>query len=410
MSSENVDPIASQETVSEGPEERVITDELLALARSRIGVELPVHAPFNEEATVDGIRHFAHGMGDDNPLYCDPGYAKKTRWDNVMAPPMFYCTMGISVPMDRSPMEREKRRDPLSGIHSWYSGDNVHFLRPIYPGDRLTARRFRADYIQKPSRFAGRTVIEILRTEYRDRQGDLAVVSDAQMIRGGRQRRWGERAKYAEITRQTYTLEDIQRIDAQYEAEERRGDATRYWEDVIVGEEIVPVVKGPLTLTDIMNWNMGYGIAMQFHGAHRLAHQWREKHPRAYIPNSSGIPDLIEAVHWDDEFARKTGNPMSYDYGAQRIAWLAHGITNWMSDEGWLSTLDCQIRRFGYHGDTQVIKGKVVGKRAEDGEHMVDLDVWSEDQRGRVTAQGRAVVLLPSRGHGPVKLPPQLGS
>ena len=398
----------AREPLSEGMDERTITDEMLAVARSRIGAELPVHDPFNHEATVDGIRHFAHGMGDDNPLYCDPEYAGKTRWGSVMSPPVFHRTMGIGTESERSPEEREAARDPFSGIHSWYSGDTMHFLRPIYPGDRLVARRFRGEYIEKRSEFAGRTVIEIMRTEYRNQQGDLAVVSDMKTIRGGRQRTWGERTKYAEIIEQTYTTEDIEGIDAQYEGEARRGATPRYWEDVSVGDEIAPLVKGPLTATDIMNWNMGYGIAMQYHGAHRLAYKWRKNHPRAYISNSAGIPDLIEAVHWDDEFARRTGNPIAYDYGAQRIAWLAHGITNWMGDDGWLLTLDCQLRRFGYHGDTVWVKGEVTDVKVDGGEHIVELDVRTVDQRQRLTALGQATVLLPSREHGAVTLPPRL--
>ena len=388
----------------EAREEQAITDEAMALARSRIGVELPVHAPFNEEATRDSIRHFAHGMGDDNPLYCNPEYAGRTHWGEVIAPPVFYRTMGIGNEAERTRDEREAARDPLSGIHSWYSGDTIRFLRPIYPADRLLARRFRQDYIEKNSEFAGRMVMEVIRTEYQNQRGEQVVVSDQKTIRGGRQRQWGERKKYADITRQTYTPEDIDRIYASYDQEERRGDSPRYWEDVDLDVEIVSVAKGPLTVTDIMNWNMGYGIAMQFHGANRLAYQWRKAHPKAYLPNSAGIPDLIEAVHWDDQFAQRTGNPMAYDYGAQRIAWLAHGITNWMGDDGWLWSLDCQIRRFGYHGDTVYIKGRVVEKGMQEGLSKADLDVWAEDQRGRVTAMGRAVVLLPSREHGPVTL------
>ena len=398
----------AQEPLSAGVEQRTITDEMLAVARARIGVELPVHAPFNQEATLDGVRHFAHGMGDDNPLYCDPEYSRQTRWGNVIAPPVFHRTMGIGTKAERSPEERERARDPLSGIHSWYSGDTMHFLRPIRPGDRLVSRRYREDFIEKHSEFAGRTVIEVVRTEYRNQHDDLAVVSDMKTIRGGRQRRWGERKKYAEITGQTYTTEDIKDIDAHYEGESRRGATPRYWEDVSVGEEIAPLVKGPLTVTDIMNWNMGYGIAMPYHGAHRLAYQWRRDHPLAYINNSAGIPDLIEAVHWDDEFARKTGNPIAYDYGAQRIAWLAHGITNWMGDDGWLLTLDCQLRRFGYHGDTVWIRGEVTDARVRAGEHIVELAVRAVDQRQRLTALGQATVLLPSREHGPVTLPSKL--
>ena len=58
-----------EQQVSTKEEERVITDEMLALARSRIGAPLKVHQPFNEFVTSDAIRHFSHGTGDDNPLF-----------------------------------------------------------------------------------------------------------------------------------------------------------------------------------------------------------------------------------------------------------------------------------------------------------------------------------------------------
>ncbi len=37
-------------------------------------------------------------------------------------------------------------------------------------------------------------------------------------------------------------------------AETRRGAAPLYWEDVDVGDAVPPVVKGPLTITDIVAW------------------------------------------------------------------------------------------------------------------------------------------------------------
>ena len=157
-----------------------------------------------------------------------------------------------------------------------------------------------------------------------------------------------------------------------------------------------------------MNWNMGWGLAMQFPGSHRLAYQWRKAHPRAYMLNAHGIPDTIEAVHWDDDLARRTGNPHAYDYGGQRIAWLAQILTAWMGDAGWMLLLDCQVRRFVYTGDTIWTKGTVVGKSVTHGQHEVEIEVQAEDQRGEVTATGKAIVLLPSRGKGPVVLPPQI--
>lgn len=42
-----------------------------------------------------------------------------------------------------------------------------------------------------------------------------------------------------------------------------------------------------------------------------------------------------------------------------------------------------------------------------DGESQLVCDVWAENHRGDVTAPGQAIVLLPSREHGPVQIPAQ---
>ena len=43
------------------------------------------------------------------------------------------------------------------------------------------------------------------------------------------------------------------------------------------------------------------------------------------------------------------------------------------------------------------IKGKVTKKYIEDGEHVVDLDIWLEIQGGHVCAAGNATVRLISK-------------
>src|SRR3546814_17627181 len=63
-----------------------ITEEGLADLRRRIGVPITdTVEPWNYEATRDGIRHYAHGIGDDNPMECDPTYAAKTKYGTVGA-------------------------------------------------------------------------------------------------------------------------------------------------------------------------------------------------------------------------------------------------------------------------------------------------------------------------------------
>ncbi len=55
-----------------------ITEEGLDDLRQRIGVKISETAePWSYEATRDNIRHYAHGIGDDNPLWCDPATRRR---------------------------------------------------------------------------------------------------------------------------------------------------------------------------------------------------------------------------------------------------------------------------------------------------------------------------------------------
>ncbi len=71
---------------SEVPE--AITDEGVARLRERIGVARPhTQPPHYLSPNEDAFRHVAEAYGDDNPLWCDPGYAATTRWGGPIAPP-----------------------------------------------------------------------------------------------------------------------------------------------------------------------------------------------------------------------------------------------------------------------------------------------------------------------------------
>jgi hypothetical protein len=102
-------------------------------------------------------------------------------------------------------------------------------------------------------------------------------------------------------------------------------------------------------------------------------------------------------VHWDNAFARAVGVPGAYDYGPQRVSWLGHLLSNWMGDDGWLHTLNIQVRRFNIVGDLTRCHGVVTGKRLDGLQPLVDCDVWTENQRQERTAVGTATVGLPSR-------------
>jgi acyl dehydratase len=47
--------------------------------------------------------------------------------------------------------------------------------------------------------------------------------------------------------------------------------------------------------------------------------------------------------------------------------------------------------------DTVTCRGRVVAKSSKDDAHLVELEVWAENQRGEKVVSGRATVGLPSR-------------
>ena len=171
-----------------------------------------------------------------------------------------------------------------------------------------------------------------------------------------------------------------------------------------MGEEIQPRVKGPLVVTDLIVWHIGWGMQLTPPGAFGIARKVRKKAPGLYPPNGRRVPDTVQRLHWDPERARELGIPMSYDYGGMRETWLTHALTDWMGDDGWLFKLRCQHRKFNYIGDTTWVRGTVTGKVQVDGRNEVHLEVSCWNQRGEQTTPGSAVVLLPTRERA-VELP-----
>ena len=130
----------AQISLKQGVSEELTAEKLDAMKR-RIGMpfvdSLP---PFNRTASEDTIYHFAKGNGDDNPLWCEPAYGRTTRWESVIAPPLFVNTLaGNEVPNLPEDL-KHLRGDPLRGIHAFYSGGEWEFFEPIYPGDTIVVQ------------------------------------------------------------------------------------------------------------------------------------------------------------------------------------------------------------------------------------------------------------------------------
>jgi hypothetical protein len=306
------------------------------------------------------------------------------------------------VPPDRREL---MKGDPLRGVHAFYSASAREWWAPLHPGRRVRRRNALVGVLDKPSEFGGRAIHEWTGQVFRVEHGPLLSAQYRLMIRTERTKA-RERRKYDDVELTPYTDEQIDAIEAQYATERPRGAEPRWWEDVAEGDTVGPMVKGPLTVTDIVCWHVGMGMGLYGVSPLRLGAANRRRIPRFFHRDPQNVPDVMQRVHWDPEFARRSGNPTTFDYGRMRETWLIHLCTDWMGDDAWLWKLDCEFRLFNYVGDTQWLRGTVTRRYlAERDRPAVDLDLVAENQRGEVTTPGHATVLLPSRDHGPVRLP-----
>jgi len=401
--------------------EGAITPEGVAAMRRRMEISIKIASeppigedtleglPGHEYATRTAIRSYTEGVGDKNPLYRDSEYAAKTRWGGLISHPTMILHMGV--PLKTRPLTPEEREvgkgGGLPGVHAMYSGEELEWFQPIREGDRLTVKGGMSRVEEKTSDTAGNSVHVTSDSAYRNQRDELVVVGRSSNIRYVRSKA-RKRRKHLDIATHQYTEEEMARIDADYEKEEIRGAIPRYWEDVVVGEEITPVVKGPWSVSSFVVFQQGVGNRGGFYKAHSRAYEYRKRHPQAYPLNEHGFPESIARVHWDPAMARVTGLPTTYDSGLERISWMAHGVTNWIGDDGFMRKLSMQMRRFVINADTVWIKGQVADKYIKDGEYFVELEIHGVNQRGEDTAPGRAWVLLPSKTDGPVKIPTRI--
>lgn len=385
-----------------------ISDADIERARKQIGIPQRRYVPaFNIAASADAMRHFAFGLvGDDNPLWHDEAYGAKSRWRAQPAHPLFIMTMGINEAPPYSEDVKPLFKGLFRGIGKYLASSTWTFYRPLFAGD-IAYEEYTTSAIEvKESSFSGgRSVLDSYRSLYVDRSGMPLATRDLTLVNAER-RGSKEQGKYKETSKHRYTPDDIARIDEIYAAEQRRGAEVRHWEDVEVGEELIPVAKGPLSMVDLISRHIATGMADGYDiGPLRYGWRARQKIAPFYTPDDWGVPQPQQRVHWDDSRAQDLGLPAGYDYAVMRFAWLAHLVTNWMGDDGWLSSYTVELRKFNFIGDFHVVSGTVAGKGTDAGRCWVDLALRAVNQNGEETTRGTARVLLPSREHGAVILP-----
>lgn len=374
--------------------------------QAAVGIEVPSTVEeYFSTATPENIRNFGRSYGDDNPLYTDAAYGQGTRWNGQIAPPIMAAILNAPLKMTGTP----PRLGSLRGVHAFVSGGTWEWFRPVYPGDRLFSFSCLLTSELKPSRSAGNLLIRTRRTVKLNERADVVGTYRSVMIYtpGGEHEPSEPRSvERAEPAVPAYSDADLSEIDRLYEQESVRGAEPRWAEELAVGQALPPMVKGPLTVTDIIIFHAGgYGFAPYGLKTGKPGYLNRQRIPGFYSKNEYGVPDVAQRMHWDAQRAQATGSPRPYDFGILRECWFHQYLTSWIGDEGWLLSQGTRVRKFNRIGDTQTLSGVISSIRMEDDCAVVELSGTASNQWGEETTTMEATVLLPRKGRGSVVLP-----
>lgn len=137
-----------------------------------------------------------------------------------------------------------------------------------------------------------------------------------------------------------------------------------YFEDVKDGDEITKLVKNCSTQQLVM-WAAGSGDFYQ--------------------------------IHYDRDFAQANGLKGLIVHGSLKHAFLGQMLHDWAGKGGRIKKFGCQYRGMDVPTQDIACRGVVTARRQQDGENLVELEVWTENPEGQKTSPGTATVALPSR-------------
>ena len=351
---------------------------------------------FNTQISQDSIKHIVDALGDVNPVFRDPEYAKNTKYGTVIAPPCW----PFSIVYGHYP------EFAVNKFRTLYCGDSIEWFEPVTDGDKIDwMTTFPTSVTLKETRSAGKSIFCTGTHEFKRHQGGVPLCRQTFTV------------IYLDVINSTYGTKDtndvipeyeeecIAKIQEAWEHEKVWGSTPHYWEDVEVGEELDPIARGPISTMENASW---IHAASQYYFCSDKLHR--------YIHETTGWgdydPDLKIWHNFHENFydsygimRQRTGSYAAGMFGSHRLSWGTMMLSNWASDEGFVWKLD--IRHTGKASNWNVYwtRGKVVAKHQEGQRCWVDIELFTEDQKGAICMKGTASVILPSREFGNVVYP-----
>ena len=137
-----------------------------------------------------------------------------------------------------------------------------------------------------------------------------------------------------------------------------------YFDDITVGDELPTLVKGPIQQIQLTRY--------------------------------AGASGDFNPIHQDDEFARAAGMGGVFAHGMLSMGFVGQLVTDWAGPAA-VRKLSVRFAGLVRLKDTITCRGRVLDKSSKNDTHLVDLEVWAENQKAEKVVTGHATVVLPAR-------------
>ncbi|MBT4364000.1 MAG: hypothetical protein HN737_13795 [Desulfobacterales bacterium] len=121
------------------------------------------------------------------------------------------------------------------------------------------------------------------------------------------------------------------------------------------------------------------------------------------LKKTPGVTQLVKYAAGSGDF-----NPLHHDFnffqskaigsiivhGRFKYATLGETVSNWLGHSGQIRKISCQYRGMDIPDKEITCKGTIKRKWEENGEKLVELSVWTENEEGKSTTPGAVIVVL----------------
>ena len=223
-------------------------EEYISHTRAMIGEEVMENLPPDPPSPIDQsgppyeatlrldertVRNYALSIGDDNPLYTDPEYGRRSRYGSQLAP-------GPILALIRYPSAHGAKRPQGYPMANFISGTAWEFYDVIRAGAKFRSSKVTKELIER-SGSQGKLVFLISECYYHDFHGDMPAKCYGTQImvpqrnmessRAVPRERLGQHMMYERKASQ-YSPEQIEKYVGMIEGFRPRGAEPLYWEDV----------------------------------------------------------------------------------------------------------------------------------------------------------------------------------